>query len=108
MEGTRAYLKPHEVKRLVDEAANTLDVAVDTDTVRWEVQGTGQDSEEAENSGYLMGYRDALMAVQRIVNHGDASPLTHYVEHLRDEIRDWQQEAEDTAPEWTPSFFWNR
>jgi hypothetical protein len=106
MTETRAYLKPHEIKRVVDDAAHTLDVAVDTENMLWEVRATGQDTEEAETSGYMAGYRDALMAVQRIVNHGDASFLSQYVASLRDdEIPEWRREAEEIDPEYP--FFWN-
>jgi hypothetical protein len=100
----RVYLKPHETKRIVDEAVTVLMNAADTDDVLWSTRMTGQDSEEAEGSGYIAGYRDALAAVQRLLTHGDADTLTEYVEHMREEMREWQAEVEEIDP---GPHFWN-
>ena len=92
-------MQAHEIKRLVDDSVTVLIDACDTDDVYWSTFQIGQDSEEAEASGYLAGYRDALTAIQRLVGHFDPSFLTAYVEVVNETMRDTQQRVDEFDPE---------
>ncbi len=94
----RLKVKAHEVKAHVDDAVQVLLDACDTDQVLWSARGYGRDVDAMEDSGYLQGYRDALSAVQRLVGHGDATTLTTYLGHVRDNMREAQVQVEDATP----------
>lgn len=87
-----------EMKVLIDDAVTLMIEACDTDDVLWETRATGQDTEEAESSGMLVGYKEALEAVQRLLNHGDAGPLKERLKLAREEMQDAQQEVEEAKP----------
>lgn len=92
------HFSPAQRKVLVDDAVTLMIEACDTDDVLWETRATGQDTEEAEASGMLVGYKEALEAVQRLLNHGDAGPLRERLALVREEMLDAQQEVEEAKP----------
>lgn len=86
-------------------AAQLLSNAADTDEVYWSTLAVGQDSDEAEASGYLAGYCAAIGAVQQLLVHNDAATLTGYLEQARETMREQQErvDEEDPGPHfWTP------
>lgn len=72
--------KLHEAIALVNTGVTTLENMEGVDSEYWELLATGQDSEEAEDSGYISGYGAALQAVQRALVHYDFQPLQSYIE----------------------------
>lgn len=98
-------MQAHEKKTLMDDAFTTLDNACDTDSVYWETLAVGQDSSEAEASGYLMGYRDALSAMQALWTHDQREPLAEWVKQVGVDMREQQATVEEQLPDET--FFWN-
>lgn len=90
-------------EELVRNAASALRDACDTDEVYWEALAVGQDSEDAESSGYLMGYRDALEAVI-LAFRGDMDTLAKYTDDVRDTTGDRQHDVETMAE---GPFFWD-
>lgn len=76
----------------IQEAAHVLAEAVDLDTDYWAWQNVAQDSQEAEDSGYLMGYRDALAACDLFIRLGLEEPLKSYVETVKETNQERQRE----------------
>jgi hypothetical protein len=70
--------------QIIGTAISVLEEAIATDDNYWEQYGQGQNAEEAEASGYLVGYRDALSAVHTLVAHSDASTLAGYLGSITD------------------------
>lgn len=81
----------------IEDAAMIAAQAVDADDERWARLAVGQDTEEAESSGYIVGYRDAIANVREALKTGDPELLTTYTDGLRDDMEAWRKEAEEEA-----------
>jgi predicted lipid-binding transport protein (Tim44 family) len=58
--------------------------AAELDTEYWSDIGCGQDTEEAEHSGWLEGVRDALDACVAAFGRGDVEGLARFAGQLRE------------------------
>lgn len=67
-----------KIAQQIRQAAEALHQAYDTDEEYWSELMCGQDTEEAEASGYLGGYRDALEAVGQLLA-GNSDTLAGFV-----------------------------
>lgn len=76
----------------IQHAAAVLVEAVDVDTDWWAWQCVAQDSQEAEDSGYLMGYRDALAACDLAMRLGKTDILSQYVESVSETTKERVEE----------------
>ena len=81
-----------ERRELIEEAHTDLIDASHTDDRYWETLACGQDTEEAEASGYLNGYRDALAAIVELMFHGHPETLTSFAAEAQENAK--QQRAE--------------
>lgn len=68
--------------QVIGKAIEVVEDAVEADESYWSEIATGQDTEEAEHSGYLVGYRDALSAVHALVAHNDETTLRVYLDSI--------------------------
>lgn len=90
-------MRLREAKPILSDAVDVLINACETDEEYWSKLMTGQDSLDAEESGHLMGYRDALIAVGQLLVHNDASGLTGYVENAREVMKVQEERIREEA-----------
>ena len=75
------------------QAADLLSEAVDVDSEYWDALAVAQSTEEAEASGYLIGFRDALNV---LAITGD---LEGYLSVVRDQIAEQREEIAELEAE---------
>lgn len=68
----------YTVQAVLTEAIKTLGAAIEQDGTYWETLACGQDTEQAEATGALTGYSDALEAVEKLLR-GDTETIDSYV-----------------------------
>ena len=79
--------------RELREAADLLSEACDVDDEYWSALAIGQNSEEAEASGYLIGFRDALNV---LAVNGD---LDGYLDAVKDRMAEQREEITELEAE---------
>ncbi len=86
-----------DTTKVIASALDVLLDAVNTDDDYWGELGVGQDSGEAENSGYLAGYRDALSAVHTLIAYGDVTTLNGYLDSIKETMEEQREEIGERA-----------
>lgn len=70
--------------RKLGQGIAILEAAIEADNDYWEAVAIGQNTEQAESSGYLVGFRDALSAVHTAFAYSDISTLENYLASVQD------------------------
>lgn len=83
-----------KAKQSVREGIAVLVIAVDTDDEFWKQYPLRQLHEQVMDSGYLLGYRDALEAVMQVLE-GDPDPLSMWVATVRKQIADRRKDMRE-------------
>ena len=90
-----------KAKQSVREGIAVLVIAVDTDDEFWKQYPLRQLHEQVMDSGYLLGYRDALESVMRLLD-GDPDPLSIWIASVRTQIterrKDMREDTQATGP----------